>query len=286
MRNSILSFLAALIFVSVAPTNAGDAAPKTGNLFGNVGGAAPQFGAAPTVPAGTVFTPILRRGAAPDGAELEFRLAIPQNFYLYAERLTLRLPEGVSAKLTAAPAPDDKDHEPAYVGDAVLRYALTAANGAAISTPFAFTITYQECDEKICYLPKSKKFSIDFSESANESFTAPETTSANRAALNSASAAALDPVAEWASLADDFTTVGAAAGYLNTTEFLQWLGGDNAAGVENQLNDLRQNYGLWLVALCLIPLGVLLNLTPCVLPLIPINLAIIGAEKRRGAGAE
>jgi len=37
-------------------------------------------------------------------------------------------------------------------------------------------------------------------------------------------------------------------------------------------------YGLWMALLLLLPLGALLNFTPCVLPMIPINLAIIGAS--------
>ncbi len=38
-----------------------------------------------------------------------------------------------------------------------------------------------------------------------------------------------------------------------------------------------RKYGIWLALLLLLPLGAMLNLTPCVLPMLPINLAIIGA---------
>jgi thiol:disulfide interchange protein len=73
----------------------------------------------------------------------------------------------------------------------------------------------------------------------------------------------------------DFTPVSTAAGYLNRQQFLDFLNAGAGAG-DTSLADFRRRGLLLTVALLLVG-GLALNLTPCVLPLIPINLAILGA---------
>jgi len=76
------------------------------------------------------------------------------------------------------------------------------------------------------------------------------------------------------------TVAGIAAGYLPTDAFLKFVA-DAEAGVK-QTNALDNRGAASLVALILLG-GLALNLTPCVLPMIPINLAIIGAGSRAGS---
>jgi cytochrome c biogenesis protein CcdA len=84
-------------------------------------------------------------------------------------------------------------------------------------------------------------------------------------------------------LLDRFTILGT-GGYMNSEDFLAFIGNAEAGVAPKVLFDGRGP----LVVLGLIFLGGLaLNLTPCVLPMIPINLGIIGAgaaAKRRGRG--
>jgi cytochrome c biogenesis protein CcdA len=82
---------------------------------------------------------------------------------------------------------------------------------------------------------------------------------------------------------DRFTVLGT-AGYSNPAEFLQFIGNAEAGVKPKGLLDGRGP--LAVLALVFIG-GLALNLTPCVLPMIPINLAIIGAgakSGRRGRG--
>ena len=85
-------------------------------------------------------------------------------------------------------------------------------------------------------------------------------------------------------LFDQFAILGTAGGYLDTQEFLKFIS-DAERGVTSK--GLFEGRGP-LAILALVFLGGLaLNLTPCVLPMIPINLAIIGAgaqRSKRGRG--
>ena len=66
-----------------------------------------------------------------------------------------------------------------------------------------------------------------------------------------------------------------AQGYMNADEFLAFLRGE-AAG------DPTLPSSVALLVFALLAAGVALNLTPCVLPMIPVNLIVIGKSFRRG----
>jgi thioredoxin:protein disulfide reductase len=72
-------------------------------------------------------------------------------------------------------------------------------------------------------------------------------------------------------------------GYLSTSSFLQWVH-DAEAGVKKQ--GLFEGRGPLAILLIVLLGGLALNLTPCVLPMIPINLAIIGAGAQAGSRAK
>ena len=73
---------------------------------------------------------------------------------------------------------------------------------------------------------------------------------------------------------DDFTVVATAGGYMNTDAFLTFI-----RNAEQGVKEAGWFEGRGPLAILLLVLlgGMALNLTPCVLPMIPINLAIIGA---------
>lgn len=78
---------------------------------------------------------------------------------------------------------------------------------------------------------------------------------------------------------NDFSLARTSVGYQGETAFLAFLEGRGGT-----VDLLRRG---WVVAIALIlGGGLLLNLTPCVLPMIPINLAIIGAGARARSRAE
>src|SRR5206468_7063058 len=81
---------------------------------------------------------------------------------------------------------------------------------------------------------------------------------------------------------DNFTVMGTpSGGYMSSAEFLQIIR-DAEAGV--QRHGLFEGRGPLAILLLVFLGGLALNLTPCVLPMIPINLAIIGAGTQAGAG--
>ncbi len=84
---------------------------------------------------------------------------------------------------------------------------------------------------------------------------------------------------DWRTLAEGFRVIGRNSGYLGPRAFLKWLDGVEAGTATADLNRFA-GMSLGLVALLTFVGGLALNLTPCVLPIIPVNLAIIGAGAR------
>jgi len=76
----------------------------------------------------------------------------------------------------------------------------------------------------------------------------------------------------------------ALSGFAPPQKFLQFLGPSTAHDKPgNFVERARLKGGALLLVLAAILAGVSLNLTPCVLPLIPVNIAIIGRGAKRGA---
>jgi len=78
---------------------------------------------------------------------------------------------------------------------------------------------------------------------------------------------------------DNFEIRGSAGGYMSTAEFLRFIHNAEAGVKEKGLFEGRGPLAILLVVFLG---GLALNLTPCVLPMIPINLAIIGAGTQAG----
>ena len=66
-----------------------------------------------------------------------------------------------------------------------------------------------------------------------------------------------------------------AQGYMRAEEFIAFLEGREV--------DSLAGRGLWVMLLLVLLGGLAMNLTPCVLPMVPINLMIIGRSAKRGA---
>ena len=97
---------------------------------------------------------------------------------------------------------------------------------------------------------------------------------ASRPAPSPAALTPSDPI----QLFDQFAILGTAGGYLNSQEFLKFIS-DAEQGVKSK--GLFEGRGPLAILLLVFFGGLALNLTPCVLPMIPVNLAIIGAGTGR-----
>jgi len=169
-----------------------------------------------------------------------------------------------------------------------LSIAPTAAEGD-LHVPGKFR--YQACDVNLCYPPATAdvdwvvrivapKAPAHPDPAQKKVFSAIAFGTGEKPAVEStkvpmaAPAAAPGPRRDDASLLDDFVIAGTAGGYMNTSEFLAFI--KNAeAGVKPR--GMFEGRGPLAILLLVLIGGLALNLTPCVLPMIPINLAIIGA---------
>jgi thiol:disulfide interchange protein len=133
------------------------------------------------------------------------------------------------------------------------------------------TVNFQGCNETLCFFPETKTFSLSLGQSAGKDAVEGEQKSAQSSE-------------DWKTLLGQFNVAGAESGYLKKDDFIAFLdratsGGSGDGDALSRFNRLGA-----LATILLIVLGGLgLNLTPCVLPLIPINLAIIGAGAKAGS---
>ncbi|HOG28020.1 MAG TPA: cytochrome c biogenesis protein CcdA [Vicinamibacterales bacterium] len=169
-----------------------------------------------------------------------------------------------------------------------------ALAGAAVPA----RLQYQACNDVMCFAPATAEFSWTippagegaarsgapdpvFASIAYGSGEKPAPTSP-AAGPGATAAPATSPEQAAALLAalDRFEVRGTAGGYLGTNAFLRFVRNAEAGVRERGVFEGRGP----LAILVLVLLGGLaLNLTPCVLPMIPINIAIIGAGAQAGS---
>ena len=214
-----------------------------------------------------------------DQVDVRVSLSVPDKHVLYAEALKVTANAGVAVTAVKVPLPDKKPDpvDPdkqvsvyAHPFDSVWRLAPRKAG-------LRLTVAYQGCDDKVCFMPESHVFRFDEASGRFVETTADDT------------AETAPPVVSDGSWSQGLA-VKTAGGYMSAREFLSFLdqvegkdSSDSGAGLSGFLRDpvaFFHAHGMMLTLLLVLVGGVLLNFTPCVLPMIPINLAIIGA----GAG--
>lgn len=163
----------------------------------------------------------------------------------------------------------------------------------------AGTLNYQACDDKMCFPPDSLELSLPvtvgdggtplkpelFASIAWPDGVTAETSAADAPESSPEPAPELpEPAAgDWRTLADSFEVVGV-AGYEGVDAFTAFLERGLTGEAAPASNELAgKSWGLILAII--VGGGFLLNLTPCVLPLIPVNVAIIGAGAKAGSRA-
>ncbi len=173
--------------------------------------------------------------------------------------------------------------------------------GAALSVdaslaPGTYTVPgrlrYQACNDRMCFNPTNAPIEFDVTVASDSQPLA--TVRANLfAGLTMvdpdgdvpapvgapASAPVLDDLSVMAAL-EDFEVLGSTGGYLGAEAFLGFM--EAAESGEGERGWFEGRGPLAIVLLILVG-GLALNLTPCVLPMIPINLAIIGAGAKAGS---
>jgi thiol:disulfide interchange protein len=163
-------------------------------------------------------------------------------------------------------------------------------------------LRFQACDDKVCYPPRTVALTwsleiaaagappaapahaevfaaINFGSGGPNPATAPPPPASGRSGGAAGPTAAdddIDPIARLDRFAQRGTTLG---GYAAPEAFLEFVK-DAEAGVTS--NSWFAGRGVIAILAMTFVGGLALNLTPCVLPMIPINLAIIGAGSQAG----
>jgi cytochrome c biogenesis protein CcdA len=152
-------------------------------------------------------------------------------------------------------------------------------------------LRYQACDDKLCYAPVTTpvRWTLNVTPPGSPlSRSRPDVF--DRIAFGSGNApviATTIPIAKPGTTGDDglaqlrdFTVVASTGGYRSVDDFLSFI--KNAeSGVKEE--GWFEGRGPLAILLLVFLGGLALNLTPCVLPMIPINLAIIGAGAKAGS---
>ncbi|MBP7275871.1 MAG: thioredoxin family protein [Kiritimatiellae bacterium] len=238
---------------------------------------APDFNLRPfenpgTDSGGSPFAVEVRRAGTDDAPELELTLRIPPGHRLYADDLVVRSGDRVWAP-TMAPEPVRKADEffdgaikAFYISDTTMRYPWPGGGEPIV------VVEFMGCDETTCFLPETQSFRIR-ADGTSERAEPPD--------ANAEEAGADLSGAGWAEILESrFTLRARGEGMMRAPEFLKFLGATDVSPADSSPASGR---GWLLTLLGVIVGGLALNLTPCVLPMIPINLAIIGAGSMAGS---
>ena len=267
-------------------------------------------------PAPAELTPILETDSVRVGTTARTALVIrlPEGLHTNSNKprdpllipivLSVQPPAGISVTEIVYPEPLDLRQEGSAQALAVFEREFAVGVQMAVAADAApgdlvvpASLRYQACDEKMCYPPvtlatqwavkvvpasakvaptnAAKMKTIRFGHGE------PPPPPAGTATLlpSPSSAASTAPASDTASRIEDFSVSGT-ANYMGAADFLQFI--RNAeAGIQEK--GMFEGRGVAAILLLVLLGGLALNLTPCVLPMIPINLAIIGAGAQAGS---
>jgi cytochrome c biogenesis protein CcdA len=245
-------------------------------------------------------------------AALEVRL--PRRYHVNSDRpldefliptaLTVTPPDGFSVRQVVYPEPVLVElkfsDEPLSVfeHEFVIGVALDVSDTVAPGTyAIPSSLRYQACDDETCLAPTTRElhWTVEV-----VSTSAPITPTGSRLfekitfSEDAAPPVAVTPDAPAAPVRvtdcdvmteiGGFTVLGTAGGYLGSDDFIDFIEGAETGVVAA---GFFEGKGVATIVLLVVLGGLALNLTPCVLPLIPINLGIIGAgtwAESRGRG--
>jgi thiol:disulfide interchange protein DsbD len=249
---------------------------------------------------------------AGSSARVALTVTLPEGLHVQSDQprdptliptvLTIDAPAGVRVTSVVFPHPKDfkleGQAEPLAVfeRDFVVGAELSLESGVPegeLAIPAR--LRYQACDDKVCFQPRTETTEWKLRvvpASTKVAATAPEVftrLSAGRKTEPPVAAAPAAPIPAPRPAADEgtalaklggFNVLGSTGGYLGRDDFLQFVR-DAEQGVVSR--GLFEGRGPLAILLIILVGGLALNLTPCVLPMIPINLAIIGAGTQAGS---
>ncbi|MFZ0826317.1 MAG: cytochrome c biogenesis protein CcdA [Verrucomicrobiia bacterium] len=214
-----------------------------------------------------VVTPKITTNAGVPALSLSFR--VPEHHHLYADELNFELAgQKMPFTLPAPTSVTDKfsgKSKPMYLQD----FVATSPLPAGFTKDTSLTVDLHGCSDEECRFPETHQWLIH----PDYSIASVEDTPDDNVAANNNTA-----------LLSGFQVIGRTSGFLNSQRFIDFLNGTSraTAAAENALGAFAGLGTLATIGLILLG-GLALNFTPCILPMIPINLAIIGAGAQTGS---
>lgn len=179
--------------------------------------------------------------------KLDVTFSVPADIQLYADQTSVKTDPAL--KQISAPV---VNKDGLYDSGVNLLWSFQLENSGKIPT---VTVSWQACDTSgQCFMPEEAQLPLPGSSQKTPAVvdTMPET--------------------EITTATPGYTILSTKAGYMPPEDFVQFL-------QNKKQEDLLAGKGFFALLLFVLIGGLALNLTPCVLPLIPINLAMIGAAK-------
>ena len=211
--------------------------------------------------------------------KVEVQCRIADNCYLTDESVKVEVAFGdkSSAVIKSPPAVPGKDGSLIYPAG-VCRWVMLSAK-----EPQSITADFQGCTGDTCLMPETltvwtKKNDPSLEPSKVPSLAGNDSSVSSKTPSDNPSFAETTQSKLFAAL-EKFTVAGKVSGLLDIKELSAFLTREkeSAASADSPVEE-SPAMGFWAVLLLVVLGGLGLNLTPCVLPMIPINLAIIGAD--------
>ena len=194
---------------------------------------------------------------------------------LYPERLRFLTADGDKLEPRGLPEPSLEWENATHQQKKVFEHSFSATVNAETQALSRLVVKLQGCTNGACFAPEERIFERQAGGFVRVSGDSDEPPASGNGEV------------DWAGALKDVRVIAQQTGYLKPSAFSAFL--DRAASGKPDAQDSLGHFaglGLGTTLLLIFIGGFLLNFTPCVLPMIPINLAVIGAGSKAQSRAE
>ena len=209
-----------------------------------------------------------------EGNQIKVTYNIPDGFHqtLQEDMFFVEVDEveGITFESTVYPKGEKmEDGTIEFHGVVSLTKNFVAQDNISKETSVTIYAGYQFCDEGgTCFMPEEIELNISLVSGDNIA-KSEETEDSNSEITGS------DSIEELLVMLEDFEISGKEAGYQNSKDFSAFLANSKEAGSFN--TNKFADMSIWVIIILILIGGIALNLTPCVLPMMPITIAVLGA---------
>ena len=203
---------------------------------------------------------------------VHFQFSFPKNCVIYADHLHFLNGDGTELIPANMPAPIMDVDKASGEERKMFDRPFTADLMLPTSGISNLVVRLQGCSNSVCFFPEKHFYTV-----TPDSILATEKPVATAPVVVSTRPNAAS--ADWEAEAHHFRIIARETGYIRASDFVPFLhrsATENITAPADPLSRFKRA-GLIVTLLLILGGGIALNLTPCVLPLVPINLAIIGA---------